>query len=254
MPVEEDGLFAVGVAPTFAHAENSETLAIEQGVENLTLCLYTWIHGEAIVARSGGGELFSGRDVAEETSEPLRRWVTDHYQIVAKHISPDSTCILLRLGEPTAASVVTSPPVLALEPPSWLTNLPSDDRYIYARGHSNAYFREENSWKRAEQNARIALALSLETKVHQLTKRLNRDMEMAAMNRVDIRLNWSQVVSRWKHPEDQTCHVLIRMPIHAREKSIEEIIKSVGSDAENDSQGAILRELKGLSHGLSPRE
>ena len=48
----------------------------------------------------------------------------------------------------------------------------------------------------------------------------------------DVQLSRAQVVARWKHPEHQACHVLVRMPLLANTEAITDLVKSVLTDEE----------------------
>ncbi len=258
MPDTEDGLFAVGFSETYAHAETSEQGAIADGVENLAKALSVRIKGEEGVQREGGRVVYSGNDLQEEVSPDTLALVKENHQVVAKYASAQSTFVLLRFGRNVEGSFGGSTPEQrngeasthavpdAATPlpqqPRWVTALPSVPGYLYACGQSNPYYREANSWRAAEKHARIALALSLESKVRGLAKELETQMGTISTVSTDVQLNRIQVVARWKHPVYHTYHVLVRMPLSANRAAVTSLVKSILPQAqEKPSQEEIIQ-------------
>jgi len=184
------------------------------------------------VLRGGSRVLFSGDDIQEEPSPSMLSFVEKHHQVVATYTSPEYTFALLCLGEGDATIIAESSATTLPPKPGWMTNLPEEPGYIFALGHSNPYYREVNSWCIAEKHARIALALSLESKVRGLAKKLNSSMDTISTISTDVQLNRVQVISRWKHPQNNTCHVLVRMPLSANSEAIKNLLKSALSQKE----------------------
>ena len=232
-PTSKDNLFAIGLSETFAHEEASEERAIANGVENLAKSLLVSIKGEYGIVREGGRVTFSGNDMQENMSSTMHSFVEKHHQVVAKCVTPTYTFVLLRLGENGSELSVssTASTVLPKDPP-WVTSLPMESGYMYASGQSNPYYRETNSWRAAEEHARIALALNLESKVRGLAKELDVQTTTGSGSNIitvstDVELNRVQVVARWKHPEYNTCHVLVRTPLSANTEAITGLVRSV---------------------------
>ena len=151
-----------------------------------------------------------------------------------------------------------------------MTVLPKEPGYLYASGQSNPYYRETESWRSAEQHARVALALNLESSVQGLIKRqTGRDggrfgtLEDSTLIKIttDVQLNRAQVVARWKHPEYKTCHVLVRMPLSANTEAITNLVRSVlaeepqAEEVSQKSQEEIIQEaFDELDRLTSPEE
>lgn len=235
MPDTEGALFAVGFSETYAHAETSEQGAIADGVENLAKVLSVRIKGGEGVQREGGRVVYYGNDLQEEVSADTLALVKENHQVVAKYASAQSTFVLLRFGRNVEDSRNGEASIHALpdaatslsKQPRWVTALPSAPGYLYASGQSNPYYREANSWRAAEKHARIALALSLESKVRGLAKELETQMATISTVSTDVQLNRIQVVARWKHPVYHTCHVLVRMPLSANRAAVTSLVKSI---------------------------
>jgi hypothetical protein len=270
MPHSEDSLFALGLSETFAHAETSEQEAIADGVGNLTKALSVRIAGEYKMKKIGSSAR-SGDDIQDEISSTMHDFVEKHHQVVAKHVSPMHTFMLLRLGEKGAAIPVSSAASTVLpEEPGWVTVLPKEPGYLYASGQSNPYYRETESWRSAEHHARVALALNLESSVQGLIKRYTiRDgghfemLEDSTHIKIttDVQLNRAQVIARWKHPEYQTCHVLVRMLLSANTEAITDLVRSVlaeepqAEEVSQKSQEEIMQEaFDELDRLTSPEE
>jgi hypothetical protein len=239
MPSSEDSLFAVGLSETFAHAETAEQHAIEDGVTSLARALSVHVKGEYGMISDRGRPMLPGSDVQVEISPTMRAFVEKHHQVVAKHVSPTHTFVLLRLGEKGAAIPVSSIASAALpREPDWVTSLPKKPGYLYASGQSNPYYRETTSWSEAEKRARMELALILESKVWGLIKKERTHRQILEDSTVidvstDVQLSNTQVVARWKHPEHHFYNVLVRMPLSA---NIEAITNLVGSALAEDTQ------------------
>ena len=113
-----------------------------------------------------------------------------------------------------------------------MTSLPKKPGYLYASGQSNPYYRETESWRAAEEHARTALGLIIESKVRGLAKKAREgyqtftDLTIIKVS-TDVQLNRAQIIARWKHPEYQTCHALVRMPFSANKESITNLVKSI---------------------------
>jgi len=227
MPQEENSLFAVGLSKTFFRTESSEKNAIKDGIESLARSLSVHIKGERGLLRGRGRVIFSDDDFQEELSPSVLSFIEENHQVVAVYnTSPKYTFALLCLGKGDA-TIIAESSVAPLPPkPGWMANLPEEPGYIFALGHSNPHYREVNSWRVAERHAHIALALNLESKVQGLAKKLNASMETISTISTDVQLNRVQVISRWKHPEHNTCHVLVRMPLSGNEEAIKNLLKS----------------------------
>lgn len=233
MPHAEDSLFAVGFSETFAHPETSQQYAITDGIESLAKYFSVRIKGERGVLRDGNRVIFSGADIQEILSPSVLSFVKEHHQLIATYAGKKYTFVLLCLGEGNAETLAMPSSAAPMSSqPSWMTTNPKESGYLYASGNSNPYYREVNSWRIAEKRARIALALSLESKVRGLAKKLNASMETISTISTDVQLNRVQVIARWKHPKDKTCHVLVRMPLSANSEAIKNLLKSALSKKE----------------------
>lgn len=234
MPSSESSLFAVGRSTTSAlHPETSQQKAIENGVENLVRALSVRIKGEYAMERHGA-RTDSDHNIQEEVSPAMRSLVEKRHKMVATFAVPEHTLVLLRLGEEGAAVPISSAASAAVpNEPGWVTVPPKEPGYLYASGQSNPYYREVNSWRSAEEHARRQLALILEANVRGLAK--GQRMAVGRSNitiSTDVQLSRAQVVARWKHPEHQACHVLVRMPLLANTEAITDLVKSVLTDEE----------------------
>jgi hypothetical protein len=233
MPSSEDSLFGAGLSEAFAHPETSEQNAIADGITRLAKSLSVGIKGEYGMERKAGRVTFSGSDMQEEVSSTVHDFVERHHQVSAKYASPIHTFVLLRLGEKGAAiPILSTASTVIPEEPGWVTSLPREPGYLYASGQSNPYYRETESWHAAEEHARVALALTLESKVRGLAKKYRENAQIAVDSTVivvstDVQLNRAQVVARWKHPEYHAYHVLVRMPCSANTEAITNLVKSI---------------------------
>jgi len=226
MPVSGSGLLAGGMSETFVHAEASEESAIADGIGSLAKSVSVSIRGEYGSVSQGDRQVFAGDNMDEVVSPETRKFVEKNYQVIAKHSSPNYTFVLLGLGDgkdqPAESSEASS---ILPEKPEWVTVLPTKPGYLYASGQSKLYYKETSSWQLAERRARIALALSLESKVLSLTKKYKEDAGSAIDSTVttvgtDVQLNDAQVVARWKQPEYEACYVLVGMPLSVGESKI----------------------------------
>jgi hypothetical protein len=246
MPHSEDSLFAVGFSETFFHPEKSTQNSIKDGIESMAKYLSVRIKGERGMLSSGGIVVYSGDDIQEILSPSVLSFVEEHHKVIATYTGGKYSFVLLSLGEgnadgakrheyrETLANSSSTAPMPSQ--PNWVTTLPKESGYLYAIGNSNPYYREVNSWRVAEKNARIALALSLESKVRGMAKELNASMETISTISTDVQLNRVQVIARWKHTEYNTCHVLVRMSLSANEEAIKNLLKSALSQKEGQQK------------------
>lgn len=252
MPSSEDSLFAVGLSEAFAHTETSEQHATEDGVASLARALSVRIKGEYGMITKGGRPI-SGSDIKEEVPPEIHAFVEKHHQVVAKHVSPLHTFVLLRLGEKGGSIPVSSTASTVVpEEPGWMTSLPREQGYLYASGQSNPYYRETESWRAAEEHARVALAWTIESKVRGLAKKYKENARgsvhsIAIKVSTDVQLNRAQVVARWKHPQYHFCNVLVRMPLSANAEAITDLVKSIlaqesQEEPPQESQAEIIQE------------
>ena len=163
-------------------------------------------------------------------------FVEEHHRVIATHASPKYTFALLCLGKGDATIIAESSAAPLPLKPGWMTNLPEEPGYIFALGHSNPHYREVNSWLVAEKHARIALALNLESKVQGLEKKLNASMETISTISTDVQLYRVQVISRWKHPQNNTCRVLARMSLTANSEAIKNLLRAALSQKEGQEE------------------
>ena len=247
MPHSENSLFAVGFSETFFYPESSKQNAIKDGIESLAKYLSVRIKGERGVLRDGSRVIFSGDDIQEILSPSVLSFVEEHHQIIATYtgkkyrktkssgfarllrepLREANTFVLLSMGEGNAETFPHSASAAPMPSrPSWITTPPKEPGYLYAIGNSNPYYREVNSWRIAEKRARITLAFNLESKIRGLAKKLDSSMETISTISTDVQLNRVQVIARWKHPEDNTCHVLVRVPLSVNEEAIKNLLRS----------------------------
>jgi len=217
MPHSNDTLFAVGYAQTYFYQESSIEEATTNGIQILAKYISVRIHGERGSKDTILGPEFAGEDFKEEIEEGVFDIVKKNYKVIATETVGNITLVLMCMGEvPTLSSTKG----FNRESPSWVSELPQRDGYLYAVGQSSSQFHEEETWQLAEYNARVGLALSFFSQLRSLGKKFNKNLNTASAVKTDVVLRRIQVVERWFDPENRIAYVLVRMPFESNNEDV----------------------------------
>jgi len=210
MPQSGSTLFAVGYAQTYFYRESSVEAATANGIKSLAKSISVRIKGERGSMDTVFGPEFKGEDFDEELEENVLDSVKKNYKVIATEIVGNITLVLLCIGEvPTLSSVKG----FNQKSPSWVSELPQRQGFLYAVGQSHPQFHEEETWQLAEYNARVSLALSFFSQLRILSKKLDKNLKTASAVKTDAILKQLQIVERWFDPENRISYVLIRIPL-----------------------------------------
>ncbi|MFZ4619620.1 MAG: LPP20 family lipoprotein [Bacteroidota bacterium] len=94
--------------------------------------------------------------------------------------------------------------------PSWVEDLPSDQRTVYGVGTSEEYYYESSSWQRAEHNAVMSLARSTRSSLVSMQKKNAIESQDLFNEDVDVDLQNIQIVARWRDVKNKVFYVLAR--------------------------------------------
>lgn len=96
--------------------------------------------------------------------------------------------------------------------PTWIDQIPSDEKFIYALGISPEYYNEINSWISSEKEAIKSLAFQFKFSINALLKKENITGEIIKEEQTEVNLKNLQVVGRWRDSNQKIFYTLIRMP------------------------------------------
>lgn len=101
--------------------------------------------------------------------------------------------------------------ISSIPQPTWVEQLPEDAQYNYAVGFSEEFYYETSSWQRAEKNAYMALARSIQVKMKSMQKRDAIEAQDIRNEEIDVVLSNIEVVERWRDVKKKIFYVLMRM-------------------------------------------
>ncbi len=198
---------AVGYSPTYLDSDASIEAATQDGIEQLTKSISVQIRGEVRTIGDYQKQYFQ-----EIVPDSVKETVADKSKILATHIGPKMTIVLLGLAE---GNLINQETVMlqSLPTPSWIKEVPRQKGYFYGSGHCGKRYYEESGWRTAEEDARIHLALNFQSYVNVLVKHFNSQVETISITETDVILNRIEVVGRWFDIKTKTYHVLVRAPL-----------------------------------------
>ena len=94
--------------------------------------------------------------------------------------------------------------------PDWMDILPDDGIYSYAVGSSEIYYYPETAWIKAEENARLNLARSLNTKIKAVQKFSSIENQAIVSESTSVKLNNIEIKGRWVNDKLKVNYVLVR--------------------------------------------
>lgn len=210
-PPSDSTPWAVGYCSTYFRKEESLAQAIQDGIHRLAQSLAVRVTGERIFLNDDLGWRSMGEKFEITVPEAVLEYAREHYKVVETYVDKHLTLVLLSLGE--AAEQISSSNTHAPMPdkPKWVEQPPKQPGYLYAQGHCDWYYHEDEAWQAAERNALISLALARQMILRQWMKQWDKRTEALSTARTDVLLEGSQVVARWRDDKTKDHYVLIRM-------------------------------------------
>jgi len=104
--------------------------------------------------------------------------------------------------------------IQTLNKPDWIESLPSDNQFYYSVGESEEYSYESSSWKKAEQNALLSLAKSINAIIRSLQKRNSSEYQDILNEKIHVIIKNARIVARWRDVKDKVFYVLIKSDKH----------------------------------------
>ena len=98
----------------------------------------------------------------EIVPDSVKQTVTDKHEVLATHVAPKMTIVLLGVGEGNAPNPSTVT-LQSLPTPGWIKERPRQKGYVYGSVHCGKRYYDDSGWRTAEEDARINLALSLQS-------------------------------------------------------------------------------------------
>jgi len=210
-PRLESGI-AVGYSPSYYYPKEAIAAAELNGVETLAKQMSVRIKGGKAYMKDHKGIHFAGEKIEELFAEESYNRLKKNHYFLDKHVSKGCTIVLVSTEDIPISNEPRAPGLR----PKWVNRLPKEDGCIYATGQCARGMYSANSWLMAERNARIELAMSVETKLQGMSKRLGYWSNGTFISEVDVVLDGIQIVKRWYDSEMKVCHVLARVPITKR--------------------------------------
>ena len=207
MPVHQnETYFVVGYAPHYAYLSSSFKEAREDIKRESAFIIRTRITGERGFIKGGPETAYMGETIKEypdtEAVKEINITVLD--SVVVKGM----VLMLAEIGNKSKKKYH-----LFSSPTNWWEKLPEQKGYIFAVGGSPIYYYEHNSWKEAEHNARIALAMEIYTGVKSLRAYAGEMNKGITQESVNVVLEGAQIVARHIDKEKGICYVLIRQGV-----------------------------------------
>lgn len=202
----------VGYAiPSFYESSSAES-ALKNGALNYARNHYTVFEGGQAFWSTSAGRIWMGNNFSEtfdssmvlnavEFLQPIDSMRTKH--IVAFLYAPNSFELDGRMKETVS--------VKDKKLPKWITTTPSHKDYNYATGVAQESYYEPSAWMEAERMARKNLAGSIHVTIESLNKKNWEEQEIQNQE-INVELISLEVAARWKDPETNFYHVLVRMP------------------------------------------
>ncbi len=213
MPTSEQGLWAVGYARAYDALEATMEPAKADAYERLRRGRRVILRGEKLYESAPGFQTsFEGANFTETGLPDTLRSVTyvDSLHaggmtlVLAAWTPEDSSSTD---GSLVAGPIPSSRAPFSETPPSWVqTEVEGGPNKARAVGRASRYYYLENSWRRAEKQARRKLAFKAATKIRRLEKSTE-DWQHDVMSvQTRVRLRRVQAVARWA--DEETCYVL----------------------------------------------
>jgi len=220
-PVNQNLPVAVGYAPAYYRDESSRQAAIDDAVRQLAKQVQVRISGERIIIDQRQAEKF------DQTVPPeVLKLVSDSHVVLATHQMPEQFLVLLGMGEAELDRKLV--PAGGRSKPDWLSQLPASTASLYGVGHySRPSLRSHSSWREAERNALIDLALTLKSYVRNLTKQLNSRTGQVLSVQTDVMLSRIQVIEHWYDKQNRSYHVLMKMPLKANQSAVRQVLEKL---------------------------
>lgn len=201
MPYERGAYFAVGYAPRYRSIKSSFEKAKEDLKKQLAFVIKSKITGE----RGFIEDMYMGENIKVlPDTESVKIF---EIVVLDSAIVHDMALVLGMIG--------SSPDIgynLFSVKGKWWEKLPEEEGYLFAVGSSPIYYYEHNSWKEAEHNARVSLAMTIETRIKSLHGVSEGLKESITQESVDVILEGAQIVARHIDRQKGACYVLICMP------------------------------------------
>ena len=166
-PKLKSGVVAVGYSPSYYSPGEAIAAAELNGIVTLAKQMSVKIRGGKAYVKDDNGLHSAGEKIEELfAEEPHVRLKKNHY-LLGKHVSKGCTIVLVSIKNIKISSELMQPG----SKPKWVNKPPDKDGYIHATGQCARGMYGANSWLMAERNARIKLAMSVETKLQSVNKR-----------------------------------------------------------------------------------
>ncbi|MBC8234656.1 hypothetical protein H8E77_34365 [bacterium] len=210
-PLSESTQWAVGYCSTYFRQEESLAQAVQDGIHRLGQSLAVRVTGERIFLNDNLGWRLIGEKFEITVPEAVIEDAKERHKVVQTYVDKHLTLVLVSLSDAAEQLSLSNTHAPMPDKPKWVEQPPQQPGYLYAQGHCDWYYHEEEAWEAAERNALISLALARQMKLRKWLTQWNEWTEAISTERTDVLLEGIQVVARWRDDKTKDHYVLIRM-------------------------------------------
>jgi len=202
----------VGYAMPSYYQSSSAESALKDASLQYARSHFTHFDGGQAVWSTEIGRIWMGNNFTEEFDSTLAVEAMEFLQPVDSMFTES---LVAYLYAPSAFALERSlkdmVPIRLVNAPDWIKNVPKKPGYYYGAGVAQSTYYEPSAWAEAEKMARKNLAGSMHITIQSLNKQ-NWETQEIQNQEISVILQGLEIVARWKEPDTNFYHVLIRMP------------------------------------------
>lgn len=199
-------------SPTF-YKDSATAMAFRTGCDLLAKYTNVKISGGQAFWRTEVGVHSMGKSYSEDYDVALGDFYQSKLKVIDSFIDKQKTIVLS--GDSSACvldeQLQETISVQKIKQPIWVEELPNNNEDYFGVGTSEEYYYESSSWQRAEQNAVMALARSIQSKVISMQKSNAIESQDVFNEDLDVELQNVEIAARWRDVKKKVFYVLAKM-------------------------------------------
>jgi hypothetical protein len=211
---------AVGITATPYYPDSTGGQGLLLAAENAVRYRAMTISGTmAYFTSEGGGTCVVSSTVTESFDTALVENAAKSMKLLTSYSSLGLTLVLAGpSGCDVPGQFMRMVRVGRSNTPSWVTELPPDQKISYAVGISEPFYYEESSWTEAEKNARLELARMAHSRMRGVDYLQRNDSGVSSGSAIrdedlgSTTLRGVRVLHRWRNPANSLFYVLMGTP------------------------------------------
>ncbi len=207
-PLDDHQIFATGICQPCLYNDSSVALAKTDACWKIVNMSGVRIKSQSGISGPTPRIAHMGQNISFETDSSHYEPIADQDTVIEKYYSGNMLIILVGPKKFADSSIN----YLVRDYGQWWTDIPNDNEYFYALGSTPKYYYESSSWDIALNNALIELTRQISLQVKSLVKYDGQTVEKSFIEEGDVVLKDWRIIARHYSPDNQTYHVLIRMP------------------------------------------